>query len=95
MLKRIEKVIKPLSNGKVTIPAEIRKKLGITKETYLKFVLEDNSFRAIPLKAKAGVKGKLTVKEKLKAVEDIAKLGIKTKPWGKIKAILAQTHLTS
>lgn len=99
MLKKIEKVIKPLSNGKVTIPAEIRKKLGINKETYLRFVLEGNSFRGIPVKAKEAVKGKVkakpTVKEKLEAVEDIARLRIKTQSWERIKAIVAETHLIS
>ena len=93
MLKKLEKVIKLQSNGQVTIPAEIRKELGINKETYLRFVLEGNSFRGIPVKGKE--KAKPTVEERLKAVEDIASLRTKTQPWEKIKAIITETHLIS
>lgn len=96
MPEKIEKIVKPLPKGQVTIPAVIRKKLGISRETYLKFVLEGDSFRGIPVKVKEMVKGRkaeLTKEEKLKLVEDIASIGVKTRPWKKMKAIIAETHL--
>ncbi len=96
MLKRIEKIVKPLPKGQVTIPVEIRKKLGIGKETYLKFVLEGNSFRGVPVKVKEMLKGRkaeLTAEEKLKVVEDIASIRVKTQPWKKMKEIITEAHL--
>jgi AbrB family looped-hinge helix DNA binding protein len=93
---KIEKIVKPLPKGQVTIPAAIRKKLGIGRETYLKFVLDGDSFRGIPVKVKEMVKGKraeLTKEEKLKLVEDIARIGVKTRSWKRMKAIIVETHL--
>ncbi|MDI6760494.1 MAG: hypothetical protein QMD05_06675 [Candidatus Brocadiaceae bacterium] len=40
-----------------------------------------------------GRKAELTKEKKLKLVEDIASIGVKTRPWKKMKAIIVKTHL--
>lgn len=100
MPNKLEKIVKPLPKGQITIPKEIRKKLRITKDTHLKLVLEENSFRGIPVKVvekKAKTKkSRPTTKERLEAVRDIARLRVKVPhTYKELKTILTETHKPS
>lgn len=100
MPNKLEKIVKPLPKGQITIPKEIRKRLQITKDTHLKLVLEENSFRGIPVKVvekKAKTKKtRFTMKERLEAVKDITHLRVKMPyTYKKLKTILTETHKPS
>ncbi|MDO8137522.1 MAG: AbrB/MazE/SpoVT family DNA-binding domain-containing protein [Candidatus Brocadiales bacterium] len=100
MSNKLEKIVKPLPKGQITIPKEIRKKLRITKNTHLKLVLEENSFRGIPVKVvekkTKTKKTRPTMKERLEAVRDITHLRVKMPhTYKELKTILAETHQPS
>ncbi len=42
---RMTRIVRPLRGGQITIPAEFRKKLGITEDTMLQVILEDHELR--------------------------------------------------
>ena len=44
------RIVRPLRGGQITIPAEFRKKLGITEESVLQLTLEGKELRVRPLK---------------------------------------------
>lgn len=52
MPKRVQsKIVRPLRNGQITIPAEFRRRLGIDEDSVLRMTLEDGELRLTPLHA--------------------------------------------
>ncbi|ACZ39769.1 AbrB/MazE/SpoVT family DNA-binding domain-containing protein [Sphaerobacter thermophilus] len=49
---RATKIIRPLRNGQITIPAEFRRELGITEDSILEITLEDDALRITPLQVR-------------------------------------------
>jgi AbrB family looped-hinge helix DNA binding protein len=48
---RLTRVVQLLRNGQMTIPAEFRRRLGITGETMLLVTLEERELRVTPVEA--------------------------------------------
>ncbi len=62
------KLLKVTTNGRVTIPAPLRKKYGLTSGRKVKFEEEEESIKIIPLISPEGIKenaGFLRIKGKL------------------------------
>ena len=49
-IDRASKLVRPLRGGQITIPAEFRRKLGITEDTMLRVTLEDEGLRLTPVR---------------------------------------------
>jgi len=45
----INRIIKPLPRGQITIPIEFRKKLGIDEDTFLNLALKGNKIEITPV----------------------------------------------
>ncbi|MBA3346398.1 MAG: AbrB/MazE/SpoVT family DNA-binding domain-containing protein [Gemmatimonadales bacterium] len=45
----ISKLVRPLRGGQITIPAEFRKRLGITRESMLRLTLDDRGLHISPV----------------------------------------------
>src|SRR5262245_55731545 len=43
--ERLTRLVRPLRRGQITIPAEFRRRLGITEESLLQLTLEDHELR--------------------------------------------------
>ena len=61
--KDMNKIIKPLRSGQITIPADFREKLGIDANTLLQITLMDRELVIKPVKAVKTVGGSLWAKE--------------------------------
>jgi AbrB family looped-hinge helix DNA binding protein len=61
--ERMTQIVQPLRSGQITIPAEFRKRLGITEESLLKLTLEGGALRIIPLDVREKGAGAAWVKE--------------------------------
>lgn len=59
----MNKVIKPLRSGQITIPAEFREKLGIDTDTILQMSLVQGELRIKPIQATKTVAGSAWLKE--------------------------------
>jgi AbrB family looped-hinge helix DNA binding protein len=46
---RMTRIVRPLRNGQITIPAEFRRRLGISEESLLRLTLEDGELRLKPV----------------------------------------------
>ena len=57
------KIVRPLRSGQITIPAEMRKRLGITDDTMLQLTLEGAELRIRPVKAVETAAGSPWLKE--------------------------------
>jgi bifunctional DNA-binding transcriptional regulator/antitoxin component of YhaV-PrlF toxin-antitoxin module len=51
------RIVQPLRSGQITIPAEFRRRLGITQDTMLRMTLEDEELRISPLRTTETVSG--------------------------------------
>ena len=47
---RMTKIVRPLRSGQITIPAEMRRRLGITEQTLMQLTLEGSELRIRPVK---------------------------------------------
>ena len=47
--EHMSRIVRPLRGGQITIPAEFRKRLGITEESVLQLTLEGRELRVKPL----------------------------------------------
>lgn len=76
---------KVTSKGQVTIPHEIRKKLGIRTEDKVDFVLEGNRLIMVPVKTLRDLRGSVQAKDKgdLTAERSLAKAAVArgNPPW--------------
>ena len=57
------RLVQPLRSGQITIPAEFRKQLGITKDTVLQLSLSGNELRIKPLSVVDTVAGSPWIKD--------------------------------
>jgi AbrB family looped-hinge helix DNA binding protein len=48
---RRTRIVRPLRSGQITIPAEFRRRLGISEESLLRVTLEDGELRILPVRA--------------------------------------------
>lgn len=48
--KQLTKIVRPLRGGQITIPAEFRKRLGISAETMLQMTLDHGELRIKPVR---------------------------------------------
>lgn len=48
--ERMTRIVRPLRGGQITIPAEMRARLGITPETLLRLILEGAELRIRPVR---------------------------------------------
>jgi AbrB family looped-hinge helix DNA binding protein len=53
---RETRFVRPLRSGQITIPAEFRKKLGITKDSVLEVSLEGDMLRITPIQLRPAAK---------------------------------------
>ena len=60
---RMRQIVQPLRSGQITMPAEFRKRLGITEESLLKLTLEGGSLRITPLNVREKGAGAAWAKE--------------------------------
>ena len=44
------RIVRPLRSGQITIPAEFRKRLGITEDTVLQMMLREGELRIRPMR---------------------------------------------
>jgi bifunctional DNA-binding transcriptional regulator/antitoxin component of YhaV-PrlF toxin-antitoxin module len=51
------RIVQPLRSGQITIPAEFRKRLGITKDTLLRLTVEGSELRISPIQTAQTVGG--------------------------------------
>ena len=49
--ERLTRIVRPLRSGQITIPAEFRRRLGITEESLLQLTLEGRELRLTPVRA--------------------------------------------
>ncbi len=49
--ERVTRIVRPLRSGQITIPAEFRKRLGITEDSLLQVTLAGRELRIKPVKA--------------------------------------------
>ena len=61
--KPTTKIIRSLRSGQVTLPAEFRKKLGITEDTMLEVSLEGQELRIRPLRVRRDAPGSPWLKD--------------------------------
>lgn len=47
--KELTRVVKPLSKGQITIPAEFRRRLDIGKDTLLQLTLKERKIEIVPM----------------------------------------------
>src|SRR5437867_3979089 len=52
--KRVTRVVRSHGRGQLTIPAEFRRKLGITDDSLLQVTLDDGELRVRPVEDKVG-----------------------------------------
>jgi AbrB family looped-hinge helix DNA binding protein len=57
------RVVRQLRSGQITIPAEFRKRLGITPETMFKMTLEDGELRIKPVRVEVANRGAEALRE--------------------------------
>jgi AbrB family looped-hinge helix DNA binding protein len=57
------RIVRPLRGGQITIPAEFRKRLGITEESLLQITLDGDELRLKPARATATAAGSPWLKE--------------------------------
>ena len=57
------RIVRPLRGGQITIPAEFRKKLGISPEGLLQLTLEDGELRIRPVRISEAGEGSPWLKE--------------------------------
>ncbi|HEX5165907.1 MAG TPA: AbrB/MazE/SpoVT family DNA-binding domain-containing protein [Thermomicrobiales bacterium] len=57
------KLVRPLRGGQITIPAEFRKRLGITDETMLQVRLDDGELRIRPVRLSDATEGSPWLRE--------------------------------
>jgi AbrB family looped-hinge helix DNA binding protein len=57
------KIVKPLRNGQITIPAEFRQRLGITADSVLQVILAEGELRIRPLEVSRRAAGSPWLKE--------------------------------
>ena len=55
--KQLTRIIRPLRNGQITIPAEFRRQLGITDDSLLQISLEDEVLHIRKMRTAADVDG--------------------------------------
>lgn len=60
---RMTKIVRPLRGGQITIPAEFRKRLGITEDTVLRVTLEGRTLRIVPLETRESSPGSSWLKD--------------------------------
>jgi AbrB family looped-hinge helix DNA binding protein len=61
--ERMTRIVRPLRSGQITIPAEFRKRLGITDGTMLQLTLEGGELRLKPLQVTETAQGSPWLKE--------------------------------
>ena len=61
--ERLTRLVRPLRRGQVTIPAEFRRRLGITDDSLLQLTLEDHELRIRALRPEGAAKGSPWLKE--------------------------------
>jgi AbrB family looped-hinge helix DNA binding protein len=61
--KRMSRIIRPLRGGQITIPAEFRKELGITKESMLQVTLSEGELHVKPVRVTESGEGSPFLKE--------------------------------
>lgn len=61
--ERMTRIVRPLRGGQITIPAEFRRRLGITEESVLQLSLEGTELRVRPLKIGKTAEGSAWFKE--------------------------------
>lgn len=61
--ERMTRLVRPLRGGQITIPAEFRKKMGITDETMLQMSLHDGELHMKPVQVAEPVQGSPWLKE--------------------------------
>ena len=61
--ERLTKIVRSRRSGQITIPAEMRRRLGITEETVLQLTLEGSELRIRPVKAAETAGGSPWLKE--------------------------------
>lgn len=61
--KSAKKLVKPLRNGQVTIPAEFRRRLGITDESVLEMSVADDELRVRVLEVRRQAAGSTWLKD--------------------------------
>lgn len=57
------RIVRPLRSGQITIPAEFRKRLGITEDSVLQMILEEGQLRIRPMRVTEGAAGSPWLKE--------------------------------
>ena len=60
---RMTKLVRPLRGGQITIPAEMRRRLGITDDTLLRLTLDGSELRIRPVKTVETAAGSPWLKE--------------------------------
>lgn len=61
--ERSTRIVRPLRGGQITIPAEFRRRLGITEESLLQITLDGGELRLKPVRAAATAAGSPWLKE--------------------------------
>ena len=57
------RIVRPLRSGQITIPAEFRKRLGITEDSVLQMILEEGQLRIVPVRVTEDAAGSPWLKE--------------------------------
>ncbi len=57
------RIVRPLRGGQITIPAEFRRRLGITEDSILQMSLEEEELRLRPVQVAGRAKGSPWLKE--------------------------------
>ena len=57
------RIVRPLRSGQITIPAEFRKRLGITEDSVLQMILEEGQLRIRPMRVTENAAGSPWLKE--------------------------------
>ena len=57
------RIVRPLRSGQITIPAEFRKRLGITEDSVLQMILGEGELRIKPMRVTESAAGSPWMKE--------------------------------
>ena len=57
------RIVRPLRSGQITIPAEFRKRLGITEDSVLQMILGEGELRIRPMRVTESAAGSPWMKE--------------------------------